>query len=465
MRRTEIGQIFKYPDIYIDIRLRVDGWVKTVRESKNFGFIELSDGSCLSGLQVFFERGALPNYQEIVKLVTGSSLSVIGTLVKSPGGGQAFELRAKSAFVITPAPQDYPLQKKRHSPEFLRGMAHLRARTSTFSAVFRVRSQISFAIHRFFQERGFVCVHTPIITASDSEGAGEMFRVTTLGPNSPAAPWNGGDADYSADFFGKRAGLTVSGQLEAEAFAHAFGKVYAFGPAFRAENSNTPRHAAEFWMIEPEVAFADLADNMDLAEDLVKYIIEDLFDSSEAELSFLNGSVDKDLTDRLLSICKASFARITYTEAIGILERNNSDFEYKAAWGSDLQTEHERFLTEKELRGPVFVTDYPKEIKAFYMRQNDDGRTVAAMDLLVPGIGELIGGSQREERHGKLESRLRELGMETEPYRWYMDLRRFGGVWHSGFGLGFERAVMYMTGITNIRDVLPFPRTAGNAEF
>ncbi|MDR1061693.1 MAG: asparagine--tRNA ligase [Clostridiales bacterium] len=462
MKRTEISQILKYRDAYIDLQLRVDGWVRTVRDSKNFGFIEINDGSCFSGLQILLERGALPNYQEAVKLISGSSISVIGVLADSPGGKQQVELRARTVRVVSASPPDYPLQKKRHSMEFLRGMPHLRARTNTLSAVFRIRSLMAAAVHRFFGERGFVYVHTPIITTSDSEGAGEMFRVTTLDPAAP--PLDGSGAiDYSRDFFGRQAGLTVSGQLEAEAFAHAFGKVYTFGPTFRAENSNTPRHAAEFWMIEPEVAFADLADDMCLAEDMVKYVIGELLDGAESELAFLNSRVDGELLSRLSAVAGAAFARITYTEAIAVLERHNSEFEYKAAWGRDLQTEHERFLTEKILKRPVFVTDYPKDIKAFYMRQNDDGRTVAAMDLLVPGVGELIGGSQREERLDRLEQRIAALGMDAEAYRWYLDLRRYGGVAHSGFGLGFERAVMYMTGVTNIRDALPFPRTAGGA--
>ncbi|MDR1440611.1 MAG: asparagine--tRNA ligase [Clostridiales bacterium] len=464
MRRTEISQILKYRDVHIDLQLRVDGWVRTVRDSKNYGFIEINDGSCFSGLQILLDRSALPNYQDAVKLGAGSSISAVGVLAESPGGKQQVELKARSVRVVTACPQEYPLQKKRHSMEFLRGMPHLRARTNTFSAVFRIRSQIASAIHRFFGERGFIYVHTPIITTNDSEGAGEMFRVTTLDPASP--PLDGsGAVDYSRDFFGRQAGLTVSGQLEAEAFAHAFGKVYTFGPTFRAENSNTPRHAAEFWMIEPEVAFAELPDNMRLAEDLVKHIIDDLLEHAERELAFLNGNVDGGLLARLIAVTSASFARITYTEAIAILERHNSEFEYAAEWGRDLQTEHERFLTEKAIGRPVFVTDYPMGIKAFYMRQNSDCKTVAAMDLLVPGIGELIGGSQREERPERLEQRLASLGMDAAPYRWYMDLRRYGGVAHSGFGLGFERAVMYMTGIPNIRDVLPFPRTAGSAEF
>ncbi|MDR3120276.1 MAG: asparagine--tRNA ligase [Clostridiales bacterium] len=463
MKRTEIAQVLREPERYVGGRLRVDGWARTVRDSKNFGFIELNDGSCFVNLQIFLDRERLQNYADAVKLIAGSSLSVTGTLEKSPGNKQPVELKAETVEVLSACPPEYPLQKKRHTLEFLRGLTHLRARTNTFSAVFRIRSLLAFAIHRFFNERGFVYVHTPIITTSDSEGAGEMFRVTALDPGAPPRDAQGG-VDFSRDFFGREAALTVSGQLEGEAFAHAFGKIYTFGPTFRAENSNTPRHAAEFWMIEPEAAFAELGENMDLAEDMVKYVIADLLKEAPAELAFLNSFVDTGLLARLEAVAGADFARITYTEAVKILERNNDRFEYKAFWGCDLQTEHERFLAEHEMRRPVFVTDYPKEIKAFYMRQNDDGRTVAAMDLLVPGVGELIGGSQREERADLLERRIAELGMDADAYLWYLELRRFGGVRHSGFGLGFERAVMYLTGISNIRDVLPFPRTAGSAD-
>ena len=447
MKRTEIAKIIQDPDSYIGRGARVDGWARTVRDSKNYGFIELNDGSSFTNLQIFLEREKLANYDEAVKLLSGSSLSVTGTLEKSPGGKQPVELKAETLEIITACAPEYPLQKKRHSLEFLRGLTHLRPRTNTFLAVFRIRSLIAYAIHRFFNERGFVYVHTPVITTSDSEGAGEMFKI-----NEPP------------DFFGRDAGLTVSGQLEAEAFAHAFGKVYTFGPTFRAENSNTPRHAAEFWMIEPEAAFADLAENMDLAEEMLKFIIGDLLEKAPAEYGFLNNFIDKGLLERLNAVANSDFARISYTEAIEILEKRNDNFEFKTFWGCDLQTEHERFLTEKIFNRPVFVVDYPKDIKAFYMRQNDDGKTVAAMDLLVPGVGELIGGSQREERADRLERRIAELGMDINAYLWYLELRRFGGVRHSGFGLGFERAVMYMTGISNIRDALPFPRTAGNAE-
>jgi asparaginyl-tRNA synthetase len=463
MKRTEIANIINEPVSYSGDRLRVDGWVRTVRDSKNFGFIELNDGSCFANLQVFLDREKTGNYQEAVRLITGSSVSVTGTLEESPGAKQQFELKAETVEIITPCPAEYPLQKKRHTLEYLRGFTHLRSRTNTFMAVFRIRSLVAHAIHRFFADRGFVYVHTPVITTSDSEGAGEMFRVTTLDPLAIPKDAAGG-VDYTQDFFGREAGLTVSGQLEAEAFAHAFGKVYTFGPTFRAENSNTPRHAAEFWMIEPEAAFADLGDNMDLAEDMLKTVISDILRQAPSEIAFLNGFIDKGLAARLESVASSDFAKITYAEAIEILEKNNDRFEYKTFWGCDLQTEHERFLTEQAMRRPVFVTDYPKDIKAFYMRQNDDGKTVAAMDLLVPGIGELIGGSQREERIDYLEKRMSEMNMDAAPYGWYLELRRFGGVRHAGFGLGFERAVMYLTGISNIRDVLPFPRTAGNAE-
>ena len=463
MRRTDICNIIDNPGSHIGRRLRADGWVRTVRDQKNFGFLELNDGSCFSNLQVLLDRGKLDNYDDAVKLITGSSVSVTGVLEESPGSRQPVELKAEAVDIITVCPPGYPLQKKRHTLEYLRGLTHLRSRTNTFMAVFRIRSLIAYAIHRFFNERGFVYVHTPVITTSDSEGAGEMFRVTTL--NQADIPRDAqGHVDYSRDFFGREAGLTVSGQLEAEAFAHAFGRVYTFGPTFRAENSNTPRHAAEFWMIEPEIAFADLSDDMDLAEDMLKGVIRDLLAKAPSELEFLNNFIDKGLMERLEAAEKSEFARVSYTEAIEILQKRNEKFEYKVEWGCDLQTEHERCLSEQVINRPVFVTDYPKDIKAFYMRQNDDGKTVAAMDLLTPGIGELIGGSQREERVDLLERRIGELGMDASSYAWYLELRRFGGVPHAGYGLGFERAIMYMTGIGNIRDVLPFPRTAGNAE-
>ena len=469
MKRTEINKILIQPEAFIGSRLRVDGWARTVRDSKNFGFMELNDGSCFINLQVFLDRDKTLNYDDAVRLISGSSVSVTGTLEKSPGAKQPVELKAESVEIISACPPEYPLQKKRHTLEYLRGYTHLRTRTNTFLAVFRIRSLIAFAIHSFFNKNGFVYVHTPVITTSDSEGAGEMFGVTSSGASSAAGAAGagkdrpGGD-DSSRDFFGRKVGLTVSGQLEAEAFAHAFGKVYTFGPTFRAENSNTPRHAAEFWMIEPEIAFADLAEDMDLAESLIKSVIGDLLVQAQEELAFLNNFIDKELLARLEAVARSEFARISYSEAIDYLTKNNDKFEYKAEWGCDLQTEHERYLSEKVMRRPVFVTDYPKEIKAFYMRQNDDGKTVAAMDLLAPGIGELIGGSQREERSDYLERRIAELNMDISAYTWYLELRRFGGVRHAGFGMGFERAVMYMTGISNIRDVLPFPRTAGNAE-
>jgi len=463
MKRTEIVNIFKEPDAFIGQSVRVDGWVRTARDSKNFGFIEINDGSCFTNLQLFLDREHVANYDEAVRLIAGSSVSVTGALVKSPGGKQAVELKADSISVVVACPPEYPLQKKRHSLEFLRGLTHLRPRTNTFLAVFRIRSLLAYAIHRFFYQRGFIYVHTPVITTSDSEGAGEMFRVTTLDP-ADVPKTAGGLVDYGRDFFGRGAGLTVSGQLEAEAFALAFGKVYTFGPTFRAENSNTPRHAAEFWMIEPEAAFCDLADNMDLAEDMIKTVISDLLSQAPAEFAFLDSFIEKGLIGRLESAASAEFARITYTEAISLLSKGGAAFEYTPEWGRDLQTEHERYLSERVFKKPVFVTDYPKSIKAFYMRSNDDGKTVAAMDLLAPGIGELIGGSQREERADCLEARISELGMDPAEYQWYLELRRFGGAPHAGFGLGFDRAVMYMTGVTNIRDVLPFPRTAGNAE-
>jgi len=462
LKRTEISKLYGDTAGYIGKKLRVDGWVRTSRDMKHFGFIELNDGSCFKSLQIVLNETEVPNFSQAVALLSGSSISAEGVLAESPGGKQAFELKASFVDIICAAPPDYPLQKKRHSFEFLRGISHLRPRTNAFRAVFKVRSVAAHGIHGFFQENGFVHVHTPIITSSDSEGAGEMFRVTVLDPAK--IPFDKeGNVDFTKDFFGIEANLTVSGQLEAEAFAHAFDKVYTFGPTFRAENSNTPRHAAEFWMIEPEMAFTDLSGNMDIAEDMIKYLIGYLFENAGDELDFLNSFVDKGLLSRLENVRKATFERMTYTEAVSVLEKNNKDFEFQVTWGCDLQTEHERFLSEKVAGAPVFVTDYPKGIKAFYMRMNDDGNTVAAMDLLVPGVGELIGGSQREERHGYLERRLREMQIDVEEYRWYLDLRRFGGVKHAGFGLGFERALMYFTGMSNIRDVLPFPRTTGSA--
>jgi len=443
--------------------LTVAGWVRTVRDSKTFGFIELNDGTFFKSLQIVFEEH-LENFKEVAKLGVGSAIIVTGEFVLTPNQKQPFELKATKIEVEGESPSDYPLQKKRHSFEFLRQIAYLRPRTNTFGAVFRVRSLAAYAIHKFFQDRSFVYVHTPLITASDCEGAGEMFRVTTLDPSNPPKTKEG-EVDFKEDFFGKMANLTVSGQLSAETYAMAFRDVYTFGPTFRAEKSNTPRHAAEFWMIEPEIAFADLEDDMRLAEDMVKYVIRYVLDQAPEEMTFFNQFIDKGILDRLNHVVNSDFARVTYTEAVKILETCGKEFEYPVFWGCDLQTEHERYLTEEHFKKPVFVTDYPKEIKAFYMRMNEDNKTVAAMDLLVPGIGELIGGSQREERLDVLLKRMSELGLNEEDYWWYLDLRRFGGTRHAGFGLGFERLVMYLTGMSNIRDVIPFPRTTGQAEF
>jgi len=464
MLTCSVKEIFRNPEKYMDKPVKVAGWIRTVRSSKSFGFIELNDGSFFSSLQVVFEEGVIDNFDEVSRMPSGSSIEVFGEIVESPGAKQPFELKAREITINGISSPDYPLQKKRHSFEFLRTIPHLRARTNTFSAVFRVRSILSHLIHSFFQERGFVYVHTPIITSSDAEGAGEMFRVTTLDLlNLPRD--SEGNIDFTKDFFGRETNLTVSGQLAVESYCMAFGKVYTFGPTFRAENSNTARHAAEFWMVEPEIAFADLKDNMKLAEDLMKYIIGRLMESAPEEMQFFNAHIDNTLFGRLDNVLNSSFEVISYTEAVELLKKENHNFQFPAVWGGDLQTEHERYLTEKVFKKPVFVIDYPKDIKAFYMRLNDDGKTVAAMDMLVPGVGELIGGSQREERHDVLEERMRELGMKIEDYRWYLDLRRFGGTRHAGFGLGFERAVMYLTGITNIRDVIPFPRTPKSAEF
>ena len=460
---TEIKQIFRTPEQFLEQKLEVAGWVRNIRVSKKFGFIELNDGSFFQNLQIVFEED-LGNFEEIAKLGVGTALIVQGRLTASPGSGQAFELKAIEIAVEGSCPSDYPLQKKRHSFEYLRTIAHLRPRTNTFSAVFRLRSVLAYAIHQYFQERGFVYVNTPIITASDCEGAGEMFQLTTL--NLQQVPFDeAGNVDYSQDFFGKAANLTVSGQLNAETFAMAFRNVYTFGPTFRAENSNTARHAAEFWMLEPEIAFADLAQDMALAEDLMKYLIRAALEQLPEEMAFFNQYVDKGLLERLEHILHSDFACVTYTEAIAILEKADAAFTYPVSWGIDLQTEHERYLTEQYFRKPVFVTDYPKEIKAFYMRINDDGKTVAAMDLLVPGIGEIIGGSQREERLDVLEQRMEELQLKKEDYWWYLDLRKYGGTRHAGFGLGFERLVMYLSGMANIRDVIAFPRVVRSAEF
>ena len=462
MERITIAELFsKTPEN--GTAVTACGWARTVRDSKNIGFIALSDGSSFKTLQVVFEAAKLENYKDIAKCGVGTSLRVQGRLVLTPDAKQPFELNADTIEVLGECPSDYPLQKKRHTIEFLRTMPHLRPRTNTLSAAFRVRSVAAFAIHRFFQESGFVYVHTPLLTGSDCEGAGEMFRVTTLDLNN-VPKTEDGTVDCKQDFFGRAVNLTVSGQLEAEAMAMAFGNVYTFGPTFRAENSNTPRHAAEFWMIEPEMAFADLTDYMDTAEAMTKYVIRYVLDTCPDEMKFFNQFFDKGLIERLEALVSAEFGRITYTEAVKILEEHNSEFQYPVHWGTDLQTEHERFLTEQIFKKPVFVTDYPAEIKSFYMRRNEDGKTVAAADMLVPGVGELIGGSQREERLDVLVARMKEMGMPIEGYEWYLDLRKFGSVKHAGFGLGFERLIMYLTGVSNIRDVIPFPRTAGNCQ-
>jgi len=459
MQRIEIANLYKnLPQDGQAVTLC--GWAKTIRDSKKIGFIELTDGSCFKSLQVVFQADKLENYTEIAKAGTYTSLEVKGHIVLTPQAKQPFEVNADEITILGSCPSDYPLQKKRHSVEFLRTMPHLRPRTNTFSAAFRVRSAAAYAIHRFFQEQGFVYVHTPIFTGSDCEGAGEMFRVTTLDLNN-VPKTEDGQVDFSQDFFKRSTQLTVSGQLEAEAMALAFGKVYTFGPTFRAEESYTPRHAAEFWMIEPEMAFADLNDYMNTAEAMTKYVIRYVLDTCPDEMAFFNQFFDKGLIERLELVANSDFGRITYTDAVELLKQHNDEFQYKVDWGTDIQTEHERYITEQVFHKPVFVTDYPKEIKSFYMRANEDGRTVAAADMLVPGIGELIGGSQREERLDVLEQRMAEIGMSTEGYEWYLELRKYGTAQHAGFGLGFERLVMYLTGIPNIRDVLPFPRTCG----
>ena len=459
MQRIEIANLYKnLPQDGQAVTLC--GWAKTIRDSKKIGFIELTDGSCFKSLQVVFQADKLENYTEIAKAGTYTSLEVKGRIVLTPQAKQPFEVNADEITILGSCPSDYPLQKKRHSVEFLRTMPHLRPRTNTFSAAFRVRSAAAYAIHRFFQEQGFVYVHTPIFTGSDCEGAGEMFRVTTLDLNN-VPKTEDGQVDFSQDFFKRSTQLTVSGQLEAEAMALAFGKVYTFGPTFRAEESYTPRHAAEFWMIEPEMAFADLNDYMNTAEAMTKYVIRYVLDTCPDEMAFFNQFFDKGLIERLELVANSDFGRITYTDAVELLKQHNDEFQYKVDWGTDIQTEQERYITEQVFHKPVFVTDYPKEIKSFYMRANEDGRTVAAADMLVPGIGELIGGSQREERLDVLEQRMAEIGMSTEGYEWYLELRKYGTAQHAGFGLGFERLVMYLTGIPNIRDVLPFPRTCG----
>ena len=461
MEITGLRDIFLSKEEYLNQEVCVSGWVRSNRDSKNFGFLTISDGTFFTPLQVVY-HDEMANFGEIAKLGVGAAVIVSGKLIPTPEAKQEFELQAVEISVEGETQPDYPLQKKRHSLEYLRTIPHLRPRTNTFQAVFRIRSQISYAIHSFFQERGFVYVHTPLITASDAEGAGEMFEVTTLPLND--VPMKDGGVDYSEDFFGKKTSLTVSGQLNGEAFAQAFRDIYTFGPTFRAEKSNTQRHAAEFWMIEPEMAFADLDDVMFIAEDMLKYIIQYVLVNAPEELEFLNQFVDKGLLERLQHIVKSDFARVSYTEAVEILEKVNDRFEYKVKWGSDLQTEHERYLTEEIYKCPVFVTDYPKDIKSFYMKLNEDGKTVAAVDCLVPGIGEIIGGSQREDDLDKLTKRMQELNMNMEDYQFYLDLRKYGSTRHGGFGLGFERAVMYITGMSNIRDVLPFPRTVGNCE-
>ena len=464
MERIKIAALFADGERLDGQSVTVCGWARTIRDMKTFGFIELNDGSCFRNLQVVMDAGALDNYKEIAAQNVGAALIVTGVLVLTPQAKQPLEVKAETIQVEGVSSPEYPLQKKRHSVEYLRTIAHLRPRTNLFSAAFRVRSVAAHAIHCFFQDRGFVYVHTPIITASDCEGAGEMFQVTTLDVSNPPRTQDGA-LDYSQDFFGKRASLTVSGQLNAENFAMAFGDVYTFGPTFRAENSNTQRHAAEFWMIEPEMAFCDLQGDMAVAEAMIKHIIRTVMEKCPQEMAFFNSFVDKGLIERLEHVASSDFGRVTYTEAVEILRKNNDKFDYKVEWGCDLQTEHERYLTEQVFQRPVFVTDYPKEIKAFYMRLNDDGKTVAAADCLVPGIGEIIGGSQREERYQILEARIKELGMDPHDYWWYLDLRRFGSCRHAGYGMGFERMVMYLTGINNIRDTLPHPRTVGNAEF
>lgn len=458
-----IKQLYRSTEDYINKNIKVSGWVKTERTSKNFGFIELNDGSFFKNLQIVFEEG-LDNFNDIAKLSVGSAISAEGVLTESLGAKQPFELKAAKITIEGRSTPDYPLQKKNHSFEFLRSIAHLRPRTNTFSAVFRVRSLVAYAIHRFFQDQGFVYVHAPIITGSDAEGAGEMFRVTTLDMDNPPRT-DKGEVDFSKDFFGKSTNLTVSGQLNVETFCMAFRNVYTFGPTFRAENSNTARHAAEFWMIEPEIAFAELSDNMELAENMVKYIINYVLENAPEEMEFFNRFIDNTLLERLNNIVSSDFGVVTYTEAIDILKKSGVNFEYPVEWGIDLQTEHERYITEQVFKKPVFVINYPKEIKAFYMRMNDDGKTVAAMDLLVPGVGEIIGGSQREERLDVLEKKMDEMGLNKEDYWWYLDIRKYGGVKHAGYGLGFERIIMYITGMSNIRDVVPFPRTVKSAEF
>ena len=464
MKEILLRELFRNAAEYADKEVLIKGWVRNNRSSNKFGFIELNDGSFFKSVQVVYEEEFIDNFEEIAKAYVATALAVKGVVVLTPEAKQPFEIKAREITVEAPSTPDYPLQPKRHSMEFLREIAHLRPRSNTFAAVFRVRSLVAYAIHKFFQEQNFVYVHTPIITGSDCEGAGEMFRVTTLDMDN--LPKNeDGTVDYSGDFFGKETNLTVSGQLEAETYALVFRNVYTFGPTFRAENSNTARHASEFWMIEPEISFADLQANMELAEAMIKYIINYVLENAPEEMQFFNSFVDKGVLERLNHIVNSDFGRVTYTEAVDLLLKSGKEFQYPVEWGIDLQTEHERYLTEEIFNKPVFVTDYPKDIKAFYMRLNDDGKTVAACDLLVPGVGEIIGGSQREERLDVLTARMKELGLNEEDYWWYLDLRKYGGVKHAGYGLGFERIIMYITGMSNIRDVLPFPRTPKTAEF
>lgn len=463
MNNILIKELYRNSEKYYSKKIQISGWVKTVRDSKTFGFIEVNDGSFFKNLQIVFDN-SLENFEEICKLTISSSIMVKGILVKTENAKQPFEIKAEEVKVIATSVPEYPLQKKRHTMEYLRTISHLRPRTNTFNAVFRVRSVASYAIHKFFQENNFVYVHTPIITGSDAEGAGEMFNLNTFDLNN-VPKTEEGEVDFSKDFFGKPAHLTVSGQLNVETYAFAFRNVYTFGPTFRAENSNTVKHAAEFWMIEPEICFADLKDDMDLAESMLKYVINYVLENCPEEMEFFNNFIDKGLLDRLNNVVNSEFGRISYTDAVKELEKHNNEFEYKVSWGMDLQTEHERYLSEKIFKKPVFVTDYPQEIKAFYMKLNQDGKTVAAADLLAPGIGEIIGGSQREDSLEKLQNKIKELNMDEKDYWWYLDLRKYGSVPHSGFGLGFERLMMYITGMQNIRDVIPFPRTPKNCEF
>lgn len=458
-----VKELYTKTEDFAGKEVLVSGWIRTSRVSKSFGFIELNDGTFFKNLQVVFDD-TLPNFSDVSKYHISTAITIKGDFVLTPDAKQPFELKAKEIILEGESSADYPLQKKRHTFEYLRTIAHLRPRGNTYSAVFRVRSMAAYAIHKFFQERGFVYVHTPIITGSDAEGAGEMFRVSTLDPMNPPLTEDG-KIDYSKDFFGKSSNLTVSGQLNGEAYALAFRNIYTFGPTFRAENSNTARHAAEFWMIEPEIAFAELSDNMQLAEDMLKYVIRYILENAPEEMQFFNSFIDKTLLERLNFLVDSEFKKVTYTEAVELLQKSGKEFDYKVEWGTDLQTEHERYLTEEIFNMPVFVTDYPKEIKAFYMRLNDDGKTVAAMDCLVPGVGEIIGGSQREERLDVLLDRMEKLGLSEEDYWWYLELRKYGGAKHAGFGLGFERLIMYITGMTNIRDVIPFPRTPKSSDF